>query len=78
MIFDKDTIWNGKPIAYSDDDIKEVNKAIVHIGMLESDAKKIKNIQFVNDAEVNKSIPTVTYQINHKDKDFYENFEESE
>ena len=60
MIFDKDTVWNRKPIAYFDDDTKELDKAIVHIEIPELEAKEIEYIQFIKDAKVDKPTLTVT------------------
>ena len=77
MIFDEDTVWDGKPIAYSDDDIKELDKAIVHIEIPELEAKEIKDIQLIEDAEVDEPTLKVMYQANHKDKDLDDNLEES-
>ena len=78
VIFDKDTVWDGKPIAYSDDDIKELDKVIIHIEILESEAKEMEDIQLVEDAKIDKPTPTITRQADHEDEDFDENFEKSE
>ncbi len=53
MIFDKDIVWDRKPIAYYDDNIKKLNKAIVYIEIYESEAKKIVEFLFVEDVKVN-------------------------
>lgn len=61
IIFDEDTIWDKKLIAYSDDDIKESDKAIVlTIEIPESEAKEIEDIQLVKNAIVDESTPTIT------------------
>ena len=78
MIFDKDIVWDGKSIAYSNNDIKELDKAIVYIEIPESEAKKIEDIQLVKNAKLDKPTPTVIRQADHEDEDFNENFEESE
>lgn len=78
MIFDKDTIWDRKPIVYSDDDIKELDEVIVYIEIPESEAKEMVDIQFVKDVEVDKPIPTITCQADHEDEDLDKNLEESE
>ena len=77
-IFDKDIVCNGKSIAYSDDDIKKLDKAIVYIKIPKSEAKKIKDIQFVKDAKIDKPIPLVTRQTDHKDENLDENLKEPE
>lgn len=78
VIFDEDTVWDRKPIAYSDDDIKELDEAIVHIEIPKLEAKKIEDIQLVEDVKVDKPTPTITRQANHEDEDLDENLEESE
>lgn len=61
IIFDEDTIWDKKLIAYSDDDIKESDKAIVlTIEIPESEAKEIEDIQLVKNAIVDESTPTIS------------------
>ena len=44
MIFNKNTEWDRKPIIYSDDNIKELDKAIVYIEIPKSKAKKMEDI----------------------------------
>ena len=78
MIFDEDTVWDGKPIAYSDDDIKDLDKAIVHIEIPESETKEMEDIQLVKDVEVDQPTPTVTCQADYEDEDLDENLKESE
>ena len=78
MIFDKDTIWDEKPIVYSDNDIKELDEAIVYIEISKSETKKIEDIQLIENAKVDKPTPTVTRQTDHEDKDLDENLEELE
>ena len=73
MIFDKDIVWDRKPIVYFDDSIKELDKAIVHIEISESETKEMEDIQLVQDAKIDKPILTVTRQADHEDKDFDEN-----
>lgn len=68
IIFDINTICDGKPILYSDDDIQELNKVIVNIEIHKSKALEIENIQLVEDAKIDKSISTITYQTNHKEE----------
>ncbi len=65
-------------MAYSDDDIKELDEAIVHIKIPESEAKKMEDIQLVEDVEVDKPTPTITRQADHEDEDLDKNLEESE
>ena len=60
VIFDEDTVWDRKPIAYSNDDIKELDEAIVHIKIPESEAKEMKDIQLVNNVKVDKPTPIIT------------------
>ena len=62
---------------YSDDNIKELDEAIVYIKIPESEAKEIEDIQLVNDAKVNKPIPIVTRQVDYEDEDLNENLEDS-
>ena len=78
MIFDKDIVWDGKSIAYSNDDIKELDEAIVHIEISESEAKEIEDIHLVKDAKVDKLTPKVTRQADYKNEDLDENLEVSE
>ena len=77
VIFDEDTLWDEKPIAYFDDDIKELDKAIDHIEIPESGAKEIEDIQLVEDVEVDQPISIVTRQADHEDENLNENREES-
>ena len=78
MIFDEDKVWNKKTIVYFNDDIKEWDEAIIYIEIPESEAKKIKDIQLVKDAKVNKPTPIVTRQAEHEHKNLNENLGESE
>ena len=78
VIFDKDNIWDGKPIPYFDNDIKELDKAIVHIKIPESKALEIKDIQLVENSEVDETTSTIIRQADHEDEDQNVNFEESE
>lgn len=60
-IFDEDTIWDKKPILYSDDDIKELDKAMVlTIEIPESKTKEIEDIQLVENAIVDEPTSTIT------------------
>lgn len=56
MIFDKDIVWDRKPIAYSDNNIKMLDKVIVHTQIPKSKAKKMKDILFFKDVKVYKSL----------------------
>ena len=78
VIFDEDTIWDGKPIPYSDDDIKELDEAIVHIEIPESEALEMEDIQLVEDSEVDETTTTITRQADHEDENLDVNPEESE
>ena len=75
VIFKEDIVWDGKPIAYSDDDIKELDKAIVYIEIPKSKAKEMEDIQLVKDVKVDELISIVTRQVDHEDEDLDENFE---
>lgn len=74
VIFDKDTIQDRKLILYSNDDIKKLDKAIVYIGIFELKVLKIKNIQLVENFEIDKTTPTITHQTDQKDEDLDINF----
>ena len=66
IIFDKNIVWNRKPILYFDDDIKELDKAIVYIEIPKSKTKKMDDIQLVEDVKVDKPTPIITYQVDHE------------
>lgn len=55
-----------------------MDKAIVHIEILESKASGIEDIQLVENSEVKTAPLTVTYQVDHKDANFDLNSKESE
>ena len=78
MIIDEDTIWDGKPFLYASDDIKQLDDAIVHIEIPESEALEMEDIQLVEDSEIDEIKPTITRQADHEDKDLNMNPEESE
>ena len=78
VIFDEYNIWNGKPIPYSDNDIKELDEAIVHIEIPESEALEMEDIQLVEDSEVDETTSTITRQADHEDEDLDVNPEDSE
>lgn len=44
IIFDKNMIWDRKLILYFDNDIKELDKAIIYIEIPKSETPKIKDI----------------------------------
>ncbi len=77
-IFNENTVWDGKPIAHSDDDIKELEEAIVYIEISESKAKEMEDIHLVENVKVDKPTFTITCQVDHEDEDLDENLEESE
>ena len=77
MVFDKDTMWARKPIPYTNDYIKELDDAIVHIEIFESKALEMEDIQLVENFEVNKTIPTITRQADYEQEDLDMNLEES-
>ena len=63
VIFDKNKIYDGKPIVRTSDKIRELNKAIEIVEVPPS--KEIENIHLEEDINI-KSALTVTCQINHK------------
>ncbi len=77
IIFCKDIVWDRKPIAYSDNDIKGLDEAIIHIEIPESEAKKMEDIQLIKDVEVHEPIPTITRQADHKDENLDKNHKKS-
>lgn len=78
IIFDKDEVWDGKPIPYSDNDIRELDKAIKYIKVPELEVNKMENIQLGKDSEIDMAIITITYQAGHKAEDFDINHENQE
>lgn len=78
VIFDKDATWNKKPILYFDDDIKKLDKVIVHIEIFDSKGLEMEVIQFVEDSEVDKITPIITRQADYEDEDLDVNYEKSE
>ena len=65
MIFHKDTIWDKKLIPYTSDDIKELDDAIAHIEIRESEALEMEDIQLVEDSEVDEITTPITCQADH-------------
>ena len=78
VIFDEDTIWDGKPIPYTSDNIKELDNAIVRIEIPESEVLEMEDIQLIKDFEVNEITPTITCQADYEYEDLDMNPEESE
>ena len=78
MIFNENTIWDRKPIAYSDDDIKELDEVIVHIEISKLKVEEMKDIQLVEDIKADESTPIITRQADHEDENLDKNLEESE
>ena len=64
-------------MVYTADDIKELDDAIVHIEILESEALEIEDIQLVQDFEIDEITPIITCQADHEDEDHNMNLEES-
>lgn len=77
MIFDEDKVWDRKSITYSDDDIRILDKANVYIEKPESESKRMEDIQFDKNTEIDKAALIVTRQADHKDEKLNENLEES-
>lgn len=67
IIFNKDIVWDGSLIAYFDDDIKQLDEAIVYNKIFKSKLKKSENIHLVKKIKVGKPIPKVIRQANYKD-----------
>lgn len=78
MIFNKDIIWDGKSILYTNDDIKELDDIIIQIKIPELRVLEMEDIYLVEDSEVEESIPTIILQADHKDKAHDMNPEELE
>ncbi len=69
VIFDEEEVWDGKPISYSDNDIKKRDKAIERIEVLELEAKEMEDIQLGKDYKVETAITTIKCQIDHEAED---------